>query len=45
MRLGVLLATEAAGSGHPTSCFSAADIVAALFFMLCGMTLMIQKYL
>lgn len=32
MRLGVLLATEAAGSGHPTSCFSAADIVAALFF-------------
>jgi len=27
-----LKATTAAGSGHPTSCLSAADIVAALFF-------------
>ncbi len=27
-----LRATSEAGSGHPTSCLSAADIVAALFF-------------
>lgn len=32
LRLGSLKATSAAGSGHPTSCLSAADIVAALFF-------------
>ena len=33
-RLGVdsIRATTAAGSGHPTSCASAADLVAALFF-------------
>jgi len=32
LRLESLLMTTAAGSGHPTSCLSAADIVAALFF-------------
>lgn len=32
LRLGSLKATRAAGSGHPTSCLSAADIVATLFF-------------
>lgn len=32
MRVSVLEATTAAGSGHPTSCLSAADIMAALFF-------------
>ena len=32
LRLGSLKATRAAGSGHPTSCLSAADLVATLFF-------------
>ena len=32
MRLDSLLMTTKAGSGHPTSALSAADIVAALFF-------------
>lgn len=32
LRLGSLKATRVAGSGHPTSCLSAADIVAVLFF-------------
>ena len=32
LRIGSVKATTAAGSGHPTSCASAADIVAALFF-------------
>src|SRR5580700_5826646 len=32
LRIDSISATTAAGSGHPTSCCSAADIVAALFF-------------
>jgi transketolase len=32
LRVASIRATTAAGSGHPTSCASAADIVAALFF-------------
>lgn len=32
LRLDSIRATTAAGSGHPTSCLSAADIMAALFF-------------
>jgi len=32
LRIHSIVATTAAGSGHPTSCLSAADIVAALFF-------------
>ncbi len=32
LRLDSLRATSEAGSGHPSSCFSAADLVAALFF-------------
>jgi transketolase len=32
LRIHSIQATTAAGSGHPTSCCSAADIVAALFF-------------
>jgi len=32
LRIDSLRATTAAGSGHPTSCLSAADLVAALFF-------------
>lgn len=32
LRIDSIKATTAAGSGHPTSCCSAADIVAALFF-------------
>ncbi len=32
LRIHSIRATQAAGSGHPTSCLSAADIVAALFF-------------
>ena len=32
LRIHSLKATTAAGSGHPTSCLSAADIVSALFF-------------
>ena len=32
LRRDSILATTQAGSGHPTSCLSAADIVAALFF-------------
>ena len=32
LRINSIRATTAAGSGHPTSCASAADIVAALFF-------------
>ena len=32
LRIDSIAATTAAGSGHPTSCCSAADIVAALFF-------------
>src|SRR5258708_6818591 len=32
LRIHSVEATTAAGSGHPTSCCSAADIVAALFF-------------
>ncbi len=32
LRIDSISATTAAGSGHPTSCCSAADLVAALFF-------------
>ena len=32
LRIHSMRATTAAGSGHPTSCLSAADIVSALFF-------------
>lgn len=32
LRIHSINATTAAGSGHPTSCLSAADLVAALFF-------------
>src|SRR5678815_5404081 len=32
LRIGSIRATTAAGSGHPTSCASAADVVAAVFF-------------
>jgi transketolase len=32
LRIDSISATTAAGSGHPTSCASAADLVAALFF-------------
>ena len=32
LRIHSIAATTEAGSGHPTSCCSAADIVAALFF-------------
>lgn len=32
LRADVLRATTAAGSGHPTSCLSAADLMAVLFF-------------
>ncbi|MGQ9523300.1 MAG: transketolase [Armatimonadota bacterium] len=32
LRVHSITSTTAAGSGHPTSCMSAADIVAALFF-------------
>jgi transketolase len=32
LRIHSIAATTAAGSGHPTSCCSAADVVAALFF-------------
>ena len=32
LRIDCLRATAEAGSGHPTSCLSAADLVAALFF-------------
>jgi transketolase len=32
LRIDSLLATSESASGHPTSCFSGADIVAALFF-------------
>ena len=32
LRIHSLRATTAAGSGHPTSCLSAADLVSALFF-------------
>ena len=32
MRMSSLLMTSLAGSGHPTTCLSAADIVAVLFF-------------
>src|SRR3954470_12205679 len=32
LRILSIAATTAAGSGHPTSCASAADLVAALFF-------------
>jgi transketolase len=32
LRIDSIKATTAAGSGHPTSCCSAADLVAALFF-------------
>lgn len=32
LRIDSLIATTASASGHPTTCFSAADIVAALFF-------------
>ncbi|MEO5801997.1 MAG: transketolase [Verrucomicrobiota bacterium] len=32
LRIHSIAATTAAGSGHPTSCASAADLVAALFF-------------
>src|SRR6188508_937989 len=32
LRIHSIAATTAAGSGHPTSCCSAADQVAALFF-------------
>jgi transketolase len=32
LRIDSMLATSESASGHPTTCFSAADIVAALFF-------------
>lgn len=32
LRLNSLIMTSMAGSGHPTSCLSAADLVAAIFF-------------
>src|SRR5437764_15092228 len=32
LRIHSIAATTEAGSGHPTSCCSAADVVAALFF-------------
>ena len=32
LRIDSVRATTAAGSGHPTSCASAADLVAAIFF-------------
>src|SRR3979411_3330288 len=32
LRIDSIAATTAAGSGHPTSCCSAADLIAALFF-------------
>ncbi|MGZ8374128.1 MAG: hypothetical protein ACXW4A_04335, partial [Nitrospira sp.] len=32
LRINSVRATSEAGSGHPSSCASAADIVAALFF-------------
>src|SRR4030095_6503004 len=32
LRIDSILSTTEAGSGHPTSCMSAADIVATLFF-------------
>src|SRR2546426_9569804 len=32
LRIHSIAATTAAGSGHPTSCCSSADLVAALFF-------------
>src|SRR5438874_1109699 len=32
LRIHSINATTAAGSGHPTSCCSAADVVATLFF-------------
>lgn len=32
LRIHSIASTTAAGSGHPTSCLSAADVVAALFF-------------
>ena len=32
LRIHSITSTTAAGSGHPTSCCSAADMVAALFF-------------
>jgi transketolase len=32
LRIDSIIATSEAGSGHPTSCCSAADLVAALFF-------------
>src|SRR6187402_3966739 len=32
LRIDSVRSTSAAGSGHPTTCLSAADIVAALFF-------------
>src|SRR5712672_2378528 len=32
LRIHSIAATTAAGSGHPTSCCSAADVVATLFF-------------
>ena len=32
LRIDSITSTTAAGSGHPTSCLSAADVVAALFF-------------
>ena len=32
LRVDSVRATTAAGSGHPTSCASAADLVAAIFF-------------
>src|SRR5882724_9662664 len=33
LRIHSINATTAAGSGHPSSCCSAADVVAALFFV------------
>src|SRR5207249_4271555 len=32
LRRGSVLATSEAGSGHPTTCLSAADVAAVLFF-------------
>ena len=36
LRIESVRATTEAGSGHPSSCCSAADIVAALFFSVIG---------
>ena len=44
LRIESVRATSEAGSGHPSSCCSAADIVAALFSPSCDTTLKILKH-